>query len=679
MQLPARAALLTAALLLTACPKRMTVDGQVMTEADARARAQAEAARLRAELAAAPDARAAQTWEDFAQRSGEIPESAEALMEAAARWRAAGRPDRAAQALGQLLSRFPLSPRSLEAKLQLGLAEVAMGRPRDGLATLSSLYDKLGPNERLPAARAAAEAAERAQAMPQAVRFRAEAAALSSGAEAARELELAIDDIDQLAFLDVAKLREELPVSSPVLAPLLLKLAKVRLHLHDGDGAAREARELAARFPGSSWAAEGRAMLERLERRTRVQPNVVGLAVPLSGRSKGWGEAILQGVAMAIGDAPLRIVVKDTRGEPDGAAEAIEELVVHEGAIAVIGGVTNSEAVRAAQAAQDLELPFISLSKVDRVTDAGPFVFRLMLTGEAQAKALVEWAMAKRSMKRFALMYPGVPYGLELAGAFWREVEARGGEIRGAEPYEADRTTFGPLVKNMVGKLYLDERPDFQEKLKELFKDEKDPFRRRKGAEKLRDRLAPVTDFDAVFIPDFAAKVAQIAPALAVEDVVTATCDLAEVERIRKATEREDLLPVQLLGANGWDDPQLLDKAAKYVECAVFVDGFFAASQRPATRSFSDGFALKYGHPPTILEASAFDAAALVRQALEKGARGREELRQALSRTRAFPGATGDLTFDERREVQKPLFFLTVEKGQVRELTRDEIAAAGAR
>jgi ABC-type branched-subunit amino acid transport system substrate-binding protein len=287
--------------------------------------------------------------------------------------------------------------------------------------------------------------------------------------------------------------------------------------------------------------------------------------------------------------------------------------------------------------------------------------------------------MGKKGMRRFALMYPSIPYGQELAGAFWDEVEARGGEVRGAEPYEPDRTTFAPLVKGMVGKLHLDERQDYQDQVKELLKEERDPFRRRKALEKLRDKLAPIADFEAVFIPDFARNVALIAPALAVEDVVTATCDQRELERIRKATEREELMPVQLLGANGWDDPALVERGGKYVECAVFVDGFFAASQRTATRAFADGFAGKFGHPPTILEASAHDAARLVRAGLEKGAKTREALRQALAQTKGLPAATGDLSFDERREVQKALFFLTVEKGVVRELTRAELAALGSR
>src|ERR671935_41555 len=108
-----------------------------------------------------------------------------------------------------------------------------------------------------------------------------------------------------------------------------------------------------------------------------------------SGKLKAWGEAVLQGVALALEGSGFRVAAKDTRGEPDGAQAALEELA-GEGVIAVLGGVTNAEAPRSATAAQEAGLPFVSLAKVDGVTEAGPFVFRSMLTPPAQAKGPAE-------------------------------------------------------------------------------------------------------------------------------------------------------------------------------------------------------------------------------------------------------------------------------------------------
>ena len=669
------------ALALAGCPKRVVIGGREMSEEEASALARLEIERVRRATATAPPERAARELEAVAERLAAAPAAAEAWLEASRRWREARQPVRAAAALGQLLTRFPLSPLATTAKYELAIADLESGRARDAFQTLSTLYDKLPGEQRAEAAGRIAAAAEAGRLWPQAVRWHGERAAQVEGPARQGALDRVVEILDGwLSFLEVARLREELPRESPALPAVHMKLARIYLHLSEFDEAKGRAREIVDRWPGSSWAAEAGALLQRLERRTQVRPGVIGVAAPLTGKLQPYGEAVLQGVGMALGDGSgFKIVARDTRGEPDGAARAMEDLVQVEGALAVVGGFITAEAPRAAAVAQELGVPFISLSRAEKVTEAGPFVFRLMLTAQAQARALAWFAFEQRGMHRFALLWPNVPYGVELANAFWDEVDARGGEVRAAESYQHDRTTFSPLVKDMVGKLHLDERPDWANRARQAVKGEKDPYRRAKAVERARRELDPIIDFEAIFIPDFARNLALIAPALAVEDVVTTTCDPKELERIRKATAREDLRPVQLLGANGWDDPALVERAGKYVQCSVFVDGFFAGSERPETRRFVESFARRYGKPPTILEASAYDAARMLRQAVERDrATTREAVRAWLAALKGFKGATGDIAFDAQREPQKQLFFLTVDKAGLRELAPAELAAPGA-
>ena len=47
----------------------------------------------------------------------------------------------------------------------------------------------------------------------------------------------------------------------------------------------------------------------------------------------------------------------------------------------------------------------------------------------------------------------------------------------------------------------------------------------------------------------------------------------------------------------------------------------------------------------------------------------REEFRQGLSEVKNFEGATGKTSFNERREGEKPLFFLTIDSKGVREIS----------
>jgi ABC-type branched-subunit amino acid transport system substrate-binding protein len=679
--------LLPLALALAACaPPKVLVHGQEVPLAQAEPVVRDELAEELAATAKLPPAERAARLEAAAARYPGVPAAAPILHEAARAWRQAGDVQRSAAALGRLLVDHPLYPEATQAKYELARCDLELGRTRDGLATIASVYGRLAEAERAGAAVAAAEGSETARLWPDALRWWSEAAARGDAAGREAALARATDVIDgRLTVAEVEALRQALPPEAPVAPALAMKLVRVQLHLRDYPRAEEEARALLARWPASPFATDARAALDRIARLTSAKPNVIGVAVPLSGQFKLWGDVILQGIALALGEgSTYKLVIRDTRGEPDGAVTAVEQLALDEQAMVIVGGGTSGEADRAAATAEELQVPFISLSSKETVTDAGPHVFQNMLTATAQARALADVFMGKRGMRSFAIMYPSVPYGIDLAGAFWDEVEARGGEVRAAETYPIDRTTFTPQVKAMVGRLDVEARPDYVDAEKEIKAKEPDAFRRRKALEKLRDGLEPIVDFDAVLVADFAKNVKLIAPTLAVEDVVTTTCMPEELKRLEKTKALKSVKAVQLLGGNGWGgDPALSETgpggAGRHVRCAIFVDGFFAGSARPETRKFTEAYQKKFAKAPTILEASAYDAVRMIRGQLDAGKVGsREALREGLAGLKGFKGATGDISFSPRRTPEKELFFLMVDHDGVRELTRDELAARSA-
>ena len=207
--------------------------------------------------------------------------------------------------------------------------------PRDGLATLGSLYAKLPDEAEARGGRARRRRRARRSA-PTPTRCAGSPSSRALAPPEARPgvLRRAADAVDRLPFLDVARLREELPQDAPVQEPLAMKLARIHLHLRDyaagGGGGARGVPALA-----------GRALRRRGEAPSSIgsrsspwcSPNVLGVAVPLSGPYKRWGDAILQGVGLALEGSQAQLAVRDTRGEPDGAAAALEALALEEGAI----------------------------------------------------------------------------------------------------------------------------------------------------------------------------------------------------------------------------------------------------------------------------------------------------------------------------------------------------------
>jgi branched-chain amino acid transport system substrate-binding protein len=261
--------------------------------------------------------------------------------------------------------------------------------------------------------------------------------------------------------------------------------------------------------------------------------------------------------------------------------------------------------------------------------------------------------------------------------------------VRGAETYAHDQTTFTSEAKKLVGRYYLEDRGDYIEGVRDVQQQTNgmDAFHKRKAMEKMKGGVEPIIDFEALFIPDEWRRVSLVAPALAVEDIVTNACDARDLERIRKTTGKKSLKTVMLLGTNAWSSakgasglPELVERGGKFVTCSVYVDGFFVDSQRPATRRFVQAYRQAYPGDPSLLEAYGYDSARMVRQLLDskQAPRTRADFREALSQLKDFEGATGKTRFDEQREAQKPLFLLSVSNKGVTEVTPEETAAAGA-
>jgi ABC-type branched-subunit amino acid transport system substrate-binding protein len=84
--------------------------------------------------------------------------------------------------------------------------------------------------------------------------------------------------------------------------------------------------------------------------------------LPLTGKYKAFGEAVMRGISLGLKGSDVELVVKDTQGDGTRAATAVEELVFNDGAVAAIGPLFIEDSKRAALVAQDLGLPLLTLT-----------------------------------------------------------------------------------------------------------------------------------------------------------------------------------------------------------------------------------------------------------------------------------------------------------------------------
>lgn len=335
-----------------------------------------------------------------------------------------------------------------------------------------------------------------------------------------------------------------------------------------------------------------------------VEPRIACL-VPLSGSYAIYGQRSLNGIRLALGDRYDQLVVKDTHGQLQVARGHFDELVADPSIVAVIGPLRSKVAEGIAPRAQRAGLPLVLLSQ--QAMSSGDFVVQPSMTYQRQAAQLAEYATGPMALSRIAVLYPADGYGSGLAQAFREELEKRNGRIVGSVAYSPGAREFS--VELLTAQKWIDD-----------------------------DAL------QAVFIPDYAATAVQLGREL-----------------------RGKYPNLALLGSNGWNDPGRLGQAGGDLDGAVFVDGFFSASRRPATQEFVAAYKSQYAVFPEILEAQGHDAAMLVREALNNGARSRDRVVPTLRALGAFEGAAGTVRFGSQL-VERDLFLLSLSFGSINEL-----------
>jgi len=410
--------------------------------------------------------------------------------------------------------------------------------------------------------------------------------------------------------------------------------------------------------PEEEWAIQPREMLRMINERLEVRPNVVGCLLPLSGPFALYGQEVLNGLELGFDIfqeseeslSSMRLVIRDTKGDPETAIEALKELAAKEKALVTIGPLISKVAEGVVEKAQELGMPIITLSQSDAVTKTGEMIFQNCLNPDDQIRSLVNKVMTEMDLKRFAILYPANSYGKYFMNKLWDKVELNEGVITAVESYDPKSTDFAVEIEKMVGLFYPRPEPTIEEEEEKVGDTEQLEVKMegpvveaeiRVEEQDLEEEPEPIVDFDAVFIPDSYERAGLIASQLAYHDV----------------------LGVTLLGTNLWNSPKLIDIAGKYVHGAIFPSGFFVGSGYSGVDSFVDQYSTLFGQEPRFLAAIGYDTIRLVKDILkEKGnnIKTRENFRSALAKNNYFDSVTGPMVFDDERRAKRDPLLLTI-------------------
>lgn len=434
---------------------------------------------------------------------------------------------------------------------------------------------------------------------------------------------------------------------------ILFRLGEQEMARRNTDMAQSYFNQVLGQGGGTIWAQQAQNNIDLLKSLSKVSSTTIGVILPLSGRNASVGQRTLKAIEMGLGlhygKSNFQLAVIDTQGNPDKARRGVERLVKEDNVVAVLGALSSREAESAAIKADELGVPLITLSQRSGLTDLSPYVYRNSLTPEMQIHHLVKSAMTQYGMKKFAILYPNDAYGVESANLFWDEVSARGGEITAAQVYDPNATDFKHVCQRLVGKFYIEAR---LEEYKAKQKDFTQKLKKRSSRENVsaEDVLDPIINFDAIFIPDSAKNMGQISAFLSFVGVKD----------------------VHLLGTNLWNGPGLSRRAGHFQNSLLFVDGFIQNSSVAKNSRFVAEFKSLFREDPTMMEIQAYESALILRGLVMKGADSRREVASDLMELQNFPGAVGPLTMSQTREVMRPLYSLTLRKGEVIPLETNE-------
>ncbi|QJP15480.1 penicillin-binding protein activator [Starkeya sp. ORNL1] len=328
----------------------------------------------------------------------------------------------------------------------------------------------------------------------------------------------------------------------------------------------------------------------------------VTLILPLgaSGNAALAAQALRNAAEMAMeesGGADIRIIVKDDGGNSQGAQAAAQQ-AVDEGARAIIGPLFAHTVAAAGQVARSRSLPLVGFSTDTNVATQG--VYLLSFLPETDVERVVRFAAA-RGKRSFIALLPENAYGSVVEAAFREAVPAAGGRIVGIERYATDKPNYADAARRLA---------------------------------------AAAQAADAVFLPDAADVVPQLAQALTAAGV--------------------DLKRMQLMGTGLWDDPRMAASPS-------LSGGIYAAPDPAGFRAFAQRYRTRYGREPARTAALAHDAVSLMVAIVKsQGPMGITD--QAIQSPAGFSGVDGIFRFKSDGTNQRGLAIMQLQPGGARVL-----------
>ncbi|HSP77231.1 MAG TPA: ABC transporter substrate-binding protein [Myxococcaceae bacterium] len=344
---------------------------------------------------------------------------------------------------------------------------------------------------------------------------------------------------------------------------------------------------------------------------------LLGEVGSLTGAQATFGVSTRNGIELALEEAnaaggvkgrKLAVRVYDDQGKSEEAAQAVTRLITQDKVVLILGEVASSNSIAMAEKAQPAGVPMITPSSTNvEVTRKGDYIFRVCFTDPFQGYVMAKFAAEHLKAKKVAILQDNKSaYSIGLSEVFTAKFEGMGGQITTRESYSQGDT-------------------DFRAQLTAIKK----------------------TRPEAVYVPGYYSDVGVIA---------------------RQAHELGLMVP--LLGGDGWDSEKLFELGGSAIQGSYFSNHYSPDNPEPRVQQFIASYKKAYGGVPDSMAALGYDAARVAIAALERAeSLTGPAIRDAIARTKDFPGVAGTISLDENRNAVKPAVVLKVGEGKTEFVT----------
>jgi branched-chain amino acid transport system substrate-binding protein len=347
---------------------------------------------------------------------------------------------------------------------------------------------------------------------------------------------------------------------------------------------------------------------------TPIKSLDIGVFLPFKGEAVISAQDALNGLQLAaeqcnaaggVNGRPVRLIVRDTDSDPASSKKAMQDLVVEDKVIAVIGALSTGSGEAVAEA-NVLKIPLIAIgSTMPARLTSEPWVSRICYADFHSGHIMAQTAFTLGALRAIILFDREDKYAQSLALSFSKKFKTKKHTVMVAEYFS---------IKSL----------DFTKQLENIKK--KNP--------------------DIVYLP---------------HDHRTAAAILKQARAMG--------LAMPFLGTAMWDSPEFLAATGEAANGCYLPGRYNPQSDAEKVLLFAPAYTQKFGSSPTAPSALGYEALIVLTTAIQKaGSIQPNAIQSAIRKTTNLPGLTGLITVDPERIMVFSVPVLKVEEGKFKYL-----------